>query len=176
MFLSAGPEPDKQGLGAVYPLVTHASGGREVKIKLFTERLLVSRAISKADQLTLRFLASLLLVEFFVRWNQSRELSVIQSTLIERLGGPWPFNANWSLLTVELARHELSAGLDKTGIFGGAKTVTPWFSLECPNLSQPSTLWQWNPEIPKQAKRGKPIGLPAATPIAGDPGQKSPQP
>ena len=67
IFLAAAPDPEKQGLGAVFPRVTHMSGGREIGIKLFTERLLVSRAIGKSDQLGLRFIASLLLVEFFVQ-------------------------------------------------------------------------------------------------------------
>src|ERR1700674_140337 len=75
IFLQAGPEPDKQGLGAVFPRITHKSGGREIAVQLFTERLLVSRAITNGDQLTLRFLGSLLFVEFLVKWDQSREIS-----------------------------------------------------------------------------------------------------
>jgi hypothetical protein len=51
IFLAAAPDPEKQGLGAVFPRVTHMSGGREIGIKLFTERLLVSRAFGKSDQL-----------------------------------------------------------------------------------------------------------------------------
>ena len=60
----------------MFPRVTHMSGGREIGIKLFTERLLVSRAIGKSDQLGLRFIASLLLVEFFVQsqWSNSIEI------------------------------------------------------------------------------------------------------
>jgi hypothetical protein len=75
IFLAASPEPDKQGLGAVFPWITHMSGGREIGVKLYTERLLVSRAIGKSDQLGLRFIASLLLVEFFVQsqWSNSIE-------------------------------------------------------------------------------------------------------
>ena len=36
IFLAAAPDPEKQGLGAVFPRVTHMSGGREIGIKLFT--------------------------------------------------------------------------------------------------------------------------------------------
>jgi hypothetical protein len=156
IFLSAGPEPDKQGLGAVYPLITHASGGREIKAKMFTERLLVSRAIGKSDQLTLRFLGSLLLVEFLVRWNQECEIGIIHTALLKHLGSPWPFHANWSFLTVELARNELTAALDNTGIFGETKNApAPWFILQCDKLAAESSLWQWNPRIAKTVRRPK---------------------
>jgi hypothetical protein len=156
-FLVAAPDPEKQGLGAVFPRVTHMSGGREIGIKLFTERLLVSRAIGKSDQLGLRFIASLLLVEFFVQspWSNSKEISAIRDALLTRLGGPWPFNANWSFLSGELARNELTAGLEKTGVFSGAKTVAaPWFRLEC-DLPTASTIWQWNPALNRKSNGSK---------------------
>ena len=137
----------------MFPRVTHMSGGREIGIKLFTERLLVSRAIGKSDQLGLRFIASLLLVEFFVQspWSNSKEISAIRDALLTQLGGPWPFNANWSFLSGELARNELTAGLEKTGVFSGAKTAAaPWFRLEC-DLPTTSTIWQWNPALNRKS-------------------------
>jgi hypothetical protein len=135
------------------------SGGREIGIKLFTERLLVSRAIGKSDQLGLRFIASLLLVEFFVQspWSNSIEISAIRDALLAQLGGPWPFNANWSFLSGELARNELTAGLEKTGVFSGAKTVAApwsWFRLEC-DLPTASTIWQWNPALNRKSNGSK---------------------
>ena len=141
----------------MFPRVTHMSGGREIGIKLFTERLLVSRAIGKSDQLGLRFIASLLLVEFFVQspWSNSIEISAIRDALLTQLGGPWPFNANWSFLSGELARNELTAGLEKTGVFSGAKTVAaPWFRLEC-DLPTTSTIWQWNPALNRKSNGSK---------------------
>jgi hypothetical protein len=167
VFLQAGPEPDKQGLGAVFPRITHKSGGREIAVQLFTERLLVSRAITNGDQLTLRFLGSLLLFEYFARWNQSPEISAIRESLTKRLGGPWSFRANWTFLTSELARNDLTANLETTGIFASAKapkTPQPWFSLECEGLLDPSTLWQWNAALSRPAKREKPLATPPTTP------------
>jgi hypothetical protein len=131
----------------VFPRITHMSGVREIGVKLYTERLLVSRAIGRSDQLGLRFIASLLLVEFFVQpqWSNSIEFRNSRRAS-KQLGGPWPFNANWSFLNGELARNELTAQLDKTGVFPGAKTAAaPWFRLEC-DLPTTSTIWQWNPE------------------------------
>ena len=125
IFLQAGPEPDKQGLGAVFPRITHKSGGREIAVQLFTERLLVSRAITNGDQLTLRFLGSLLFVEFLVKWNESREISAIRDSITNRLGGPWSFHANWTFLTSELARNDLTASLEKTGIFASPIPLKP---------------------------------------------------
>jgi hypothetical protein len=180
IFLAASPEPDKQGLGAVFPRITHKSGGREIAIQLFTERLLVSRSITKGDQLTLRFLGSLLLVEFFVRWNTSREIAAMGDALIKHLGGPWSFRANWSFLTVELARNDLTGGLEKTGIFASAKapkTPQSWFSLQCDGLPTESTLWQWNSalERPNRKRGSGSPATPTATPNAEDSGQESPQ-
>jgi hypothetical protein len=158
IFLEARPVPEKQAIGAVFPRVTHMSGGREIGIKLFTERLLVSRAIGKVDQLGVRFFASLLFVEFLVmsRWSNTREISAIRDSLLTQLGGPWQFNANWSFLAAELARNELTAGLDKTGVFPGAKTAAaPWFRLEC-ELPTESTLWQWNPALKRDVRAPSP--------------------
>src|SRR5260370_29976086 len=39
------------------------------------------------------------------------EISAIRDALLTQLGGPWPFNANWSFLSGELTRNELTAGL-----------------------------------------------------------------
>jgi hypothetical protein len=133
------------------------SGGREIGIKLFTERLLVSRAIGKSDQLGLRFIASLLLVEFFVHspYSSSIEISAIRDALLTQLGGPWPFKANWSFLSGELARNGLTAGLEKTGVFSGAKTAAaPWFRLAC-DLPTASTIWQWNPALNRKSNGSK---------------------
>jgi hypothetical protein len=158
IYLQSGPEPDRGGIGAVYPRITR-DGSRQIQVKLYAHNLLVSRAIARSDLLLIRFLASTLLWEFFSRYGnngRSPELFGIRSGLIARLGGPWEDYVNLTFLTAELAKNELSSKLEPCGIFACAKApkdCQPWFSFGCERLPEPSTLWQWNPQLQRPAAK-----------------------
>jgi hypothetical protein len=69
---------------------------------------------------------------------------MIGNALRKMLGGPWQWADNLTFLTCELARHDMSA-VDWIFLPSGGK-AGPWLTLEAP-LPDPSTIWQWNPEI-----------------------------
>jgi hypothetical protein len=110
-------------------------GGQEIYYGLHSLFLQRQAVFLNLDPLLFRFRAGF-------HWSNSKEISAIRDALLTQLGGLWPFKANWSFLSGELARNELTAGLEKTGVFSGAKTVAaPWFRLEC-DLPTTSTIWQ----------------------------------
>jgi hypothetical protein len=153
VHLNIVSEPTRDGLGAAWPMDTRESSGtRAIGVSLYREILLVSRALSKGDQLTLRFLASLLLCEFLIasRVSHLREIQDILEGLEKKLGGPFDFRSNFSHLSTILARNEMTAKIDS--VFSGKPFV--WFTLEC-DLCPVSTLFQWNGAIRKPDRTKK---------------------
>jgi len=144
IYLQSAPEPDRGGIGAVFPRITRDSS-RQIQVKLYAQNLLVSRAIARSDLLLVRFLGSTLLWEFFSRYGKAGrnpELFAIRSGLIARLGGPWKHHVNLTFLTADLAKNELSSKLEPTGVFAGAKApkdCQPWFSFACEVLEPSSS-------------------------------------
>jgi hypothetical protein len=82
--------------------------------------------------------------------SRTWEIADILDGVIKHLGGPWPFRANFTFLACELAKSDLTAGIDK--VFE-AKAPIHWFTLEC-ELTPEASFWQWNPAISKPQKKG----------------------
>jgi hypothetical protein len=101
--------------------------------------------------LTIRFLASLLLIECLYYSGASRldEIRAIRDALTRKLGGPWDWNTNLTCLASVLSAHEISA---VDGLFlPTVGEVKPWLTIEA-SLPEKSSLWQWNKEQPKPEK------------------------
>jgi hypothetical protein len=157
VYLQVIEAPAKLGLGQAFLMDARRTGiGRAIGLTLFKERLLISRALSKGDQLTIRFAASLILAEFLVysRASNLREINLINRALIQQLGGPWPFSDNLTFITCELCRNEITS-LDKLGLFEAKPTSNPWMVLENVPLYEVSPLWQWNLAAEKPVKKEK---------------------
>jgi hypothetical protein len=154
VYLSIVPSPAKLGLGQAFLKDTRETGGRAIGLTLFPERLLVSRALAKADQLMIRFCASLLLAEFLVYSPiaRLREIAMIGEALRQKLGAPFPFVDNLTFLACELARHEMTS-LDTMRLFDTKPAQDQsWLVLEA-CLPKTPTVWQWNPKLEKPTKK-----------------------
>jgi hypothetical protein len=116
--------------------------------------------LEKQDQLTLRFVASLLVSEYFVYSSACRrpEVRSIGDALRKILGTPFSFADNLTFLACELARHDMST-LDKTGLFDGKSTGEPWLTIGC-DLPIESNIWQWNPKLERPDKKAKKLVTP----------------
>jgi hypothetical protein len=112
--------------------------------------LIVGRSIAKSDELALRFLGSILLVEMLYcsRVSGNAEMREVMSGLKAMLGGPWEFGANLSFLTTRLACHEATG----VGKLLESKRVIPWFTIPCQG-PKASGFWQWNAAIQKPVKK-----------------------
>jgi hypothetical protein len=104
----------------------------------------------------LRFLTSLLLIEWLLRSGCNRNLDVVElwKALVIRLGGPFDFWTNVTFWASTLAVSDLTSKIE--GI--GEKAIL-WFSVEEAKLPTPSRMWQWNAALEKPQKKAK-----AATP------------
>jgi hypothetical protein len=141
----------REGLGSAFLRVSRGVGAREIGISLIQERLLVSRSLNKSDELVLRHLGSLLLVEMLYcsRVSGSAEIRDVVSGLKIMLGGPWAFGANLSFLATQLAKHEATE-LGK--LLESPKSVIPWFQIPYQGPAT-SAFWQWNAAIERPKKK-----------------------
>jgi hypothetical protein len=156
VHLEIATAPDRDGLGAAWAIDTRESAGRVIGVSLYSELLLVSRALAKGDTLVLRYLASLVLCEFFIasRVSHMKEIQDILAALEASLGGPWKFRSNFSHLSTVLARNELTAKIEP--VF--EKKSFHWLSIPCA-LRKKSSLHQWNAELVKPTwKKGSTNG------------------
>jgi hypothetical protein len=69
-------------------------GRRTVRVELYQDHLLVSRALLRADTLTIRFLIALSLVEFCAFWSGSRDGSAVRNEL-KKIAGFTPGDQAW---------------------------------------------------------------------------------
>jgi hypothetical protein len=156
VHLEIASEPDRDGLGAAWALDTRESGGRAIGVSLYSELLLVSRALSKGDTLLLRFLASFVVSEFLIasRVSHLKEIQDILDGLETALGGPWKFRSNFSHLSTVLARNDMTAKIEP--VF--ERKAFHWLSIPCA-LRPKSSLHQWNKEIAKPVwkTKGQPL-------------------
>lgn len=161
VYLTVVEAPERQGLGAVFLADTRQTGGRSIVVKLFKERLLISRALQNQDELVIRFAASLLLTEFLLYSpaGNLHEIRLIGNALRKALGGPWAFTDNCTFLVCTLAAHEMSA-VDKLGLFVPTMAPkVPWLTLEA-TLPEPSGVWQWNPLLDSKKKQKQKAATP----------------
>jgi hypothetical protein len=152
VYLSAGTDT-RTGLGAAYLRVSKYTGGKELGVTLFTDRLLVSRAIQKSDALLVRHLASLLLLECLCasRLAGAIETKAILEGLKAMLGSPWDHPVNISFLTARLSEHEASAAGVQL-LLETPNRVVPWLAIPYQGPTN-SGFWQWNAQLEKPAKK-----------------------
>src|ERR1700730_6944027 len=91
VYLEVATKPERGGLGVVFALDMRKRGGRAISVALYRERALVARSLETADHPLLRFLASLLLIEFFARSRHVAEITTIASALEKCIGGSLRF-------------------------------------------------------------------------------------
>jgi hypothetical protein len=152
VFLEVASD-EREGLGAAFLRVSRDAGTREIGISLFHDRLIVGRSIAKSDELALRFLGSILLVEMLYcsRVSGNAEMREVMTGLKAMLGGPWEFGANLSFLATQLAKHEATS-LGK--LLESPKSVIPWFQIPYQGPAK-SAFWQWNSAILKPERPAK---------------------
>jgi hypothetical protein len=126
------------------------AGQRTIRIRLCQEHLMVSRALQRADNLTIRFLAALSLVEFCAFWNSARDGASVRNEL-KRLAGFTAGDRAWgSSFASGLAISEPMRVVDTLPIFGRTPAPGPHelFSVEVAQRS-PSDIRNW------QARNGQ---------------------
>jgi hypothetical protein len=119
-------------------------GRRVVRIGLCKDHLLVSKALARADTLTIRFLISLSLTEFCLFWSSARDGAVIRNEL-KKIAGFAPGDQAWgSAFASRLAISEPMRVIDSLPIYGKSPEAGPFelFSLEVPQRS-PSDITNW---------------------------------
>jgi hypothetical protein len=111
LFLQTVTEIEQDGLGAAFMRPTRDRGQeRQFVIKLFDHDPLVARAVKQRDDMTLRFLGSLMFCELLQtsRRRDNADFKAIKRDLTVLLGGPWDFYASVSFYTALLGRHEIT--------------------------------------------------------------------
>jgi hypothetical protein len=156
IYLEVQSRPQHQGLGAVYP-TSKKDGARAVYVDLFRERPVVEQALARGDLTGLRFLASLLLIEWLLRSGSAKtaDIAELWKEMVIRLGGPFPFWTNVSFWACQLAGHELTAKIEGVG-----EKAILWFSVVGAKLPTPSRMWQWNKDLAKPEKKPKQAATP----------------
>jgi hypothetical protein len=119
-------------------------GKRTIRVGLCQEHLLVSRALQRADNLTVRFLAGLALVEFCLFWGDTRDGASVRNEL-KRLAGFTAGDRAWgSSFASGLAISEPMRVVDTLPIFGRTPEPGPHglFGVEVAQRS-PSDIRNW---------------------------------
>jgi hypothetical protein len=165
VYLRIASELGKEALGAVFLLDTRCrrdipGGARAIMVKVFRDRPLISQALERNDPLPIRFTACLLLSEFLFHSKASRgvEIHAIADSVKKLLGAPWEHSVNLTFLTAKLAGHDMTAldvEVPREVSKDNPPRNEPWLDIAA-ELPNPSTLWQWNKEIPRPEKNPTP--------------------
>ena len=122
-------------------------GARTIRIDLNRGHVLVSRALHRADSLTIRFFAGLSLVEFCGYWERSRDGKATHKALLELCGCRPEQRLFGSGLASQLAASPALQTIDKLPIFGLGNESGPFplFALDA-KLRTPSDVAGWSSE------------------------------
>jgi hypothetical protein len=143
-----------------------SDGRRVIRISLFQTHLFVSRALPRADALTIRFLVGLALSEFCAFWGRTRDGAAVRRAL-KKLAGFEPHENAWGTgLAGRLAICEPMRIVDSLPIFSRSPQSGPFdlFVVTVEGRS-PSDIKNWQvrigePEvvrpIPKPPPKPKP--------------------
>jgi hypothetical protein len=153
-------------------------GKRTIAVRLCSGHLLVSKALARADALTIRFLIALSLVEFCLFWSSARDGASVRNEL-KRLAGFTPGSQAWGTSFASgLAISEPLRIIDTLPIFGRTPESGPFTLFEfSAAMRSPSDVTNWarngqevvRPIPPKPPKTvhvssGDTIIAPAVTP------------
>jgi hypothetical protein len=119
-------------------------GKRTIRIGLCQEHLIVSRALQRADNLAIRFLIALSLVEFCSFWGTSRDGAAVRNEL-KRLAGYSPGDQAWgTAFASRLAVCEPMRVIDGFPLFGREPQCGPFTLLELDlPMRSPSDITNW---------------------------------
>jgi hypothetical protein len=93
-------------------------GKRTIRVGLYQEHLIVSKALARADALTVRFLIALSLVEFCAFWYAARDGASVRNELKRLSGFAAGDRAFGTAFASGLAISELMRAVDTLSIFG----------------------------------------------------------
>jgi hypothetical protein len=145
-------------------------GRRAIRIGLNASHLIVSRALHRADVVTIRFLVALSLVEFTWFSSVSRDGSSVRRKLKELAGIEPGFNAYGSGFASRLAVSEVMRVIDGLPIFGREPQQGPFelFTFEAPMRSPTDNKgWRQNGLVETPGKvPPKPKAAPAVVAVA----------
>ena len=158
-------EPAKEGLGAVFLKDSRRGGdvpkgARGIMVKVFRDMPLIARALEQNDPLPIRFTASLLLCEFLFNSKAARhtEIRAVAESVKKLLGAPWEHSVNLTFLVAKLAAHDVTAfnvEVPREISKDNPPKNEPWLTIEA-DLPSPSTIWQWNRDLPRVEKKSTP--------------------
>jgi hypothetical protein len=132
------------------------NGERSIRIALNAGQTLVSRSLSRADTLVIRFLVAAALAEFVQFWSRFSDGKALRASLIKLTGiagGYWGVG-----MAGALAETEAFHGLDRVPIYGPASSQAAHvlFVLPGVKLRELSDICSWrNPvDTEKEAVNG----------------------